>query len=63
MFVQQPSNKPATLGAWAIVLWIALPVIGLVLCCAGCFITGVGGAFVDGFKEGYNEGVLWSPSP
>jgi hypothetical protein len=58
VYVQQPASKATALGVWAIFLWIAGPVLLIVLCCGACLATGVIGSAVEGFQEGYS-----SPSP
>ncbi|PGH43250.1 hypothetical protein COO58_01445 [Micromonospora sp. WMMA1996] len=43
---------------WTTVLWVAVPAILVILCCAGCVVSGMAGAFMDGFQEGYSSASL-----
>ncbi|GAA3745371.1 hypothetical protein [Micromonospora maritima] len=43
---------------WTTVLWVAVPAILVILCCAGCVVSGMAGAFMDGFQEGYSSSSL-----
>ncbi|WP_089157083.1 hypothetical protein [Micromonospora sp. NBS 11-29] len=40
---------------WSTVLWVAVPALLVILCCAGCVVSGFAGAFMDGFQEGYSS--------
>ncbi|MFI2712087.1 hypothetical protein ACH495_18385 [Micromonospora sp. NPDC018662] len=40
---------------WTTVLWVAVPALLVILCCAGCVVSGFAGAFMDGFQEGYSS--------
>jgi hypothetical protein len=62
VYVQQPSNKAATVGIWVIVAWVVGPAVLIALCCLGCFGTGLVGSFMEGFNEGVS-GVSSTPSP
>lgn len=48
VYVQQPSNKAATVGIWVLVAWFVGPFLLLVLCCAGCLGIGGLGAITGG---------------
>ncbi|WP_431874365.1 hypothetical protein [Micromonospora marina] len=52
-FVQPPPAQET--GRWAIVLWVAVPALLVILCCAGCVLSGFAGGFVEGFNEGYSS--------
>jgi len=52
VFVQQPSNRAATIGIWVLVLWIVGPALLLLLCCAGCLFAGGITAITDGISPG-----------
>ncbi|MFD6260527.1 hypothetical protein ACFWDK_03560 [Micromonospora chalcea] len=49
----QPPDQGTT--RWATVLWIAVPAVLVILCCAGCVVSGMAGAFLEGFNEGYSS--------
>ncbi|GHJ13686.1 hypothetical protein OG767_06690 [Micromonospora sp. NBC_01392] len=40
---------------WTTVLWVAVPALLVILCCAGCVVSGFAGAFMEGFQEGYSS--------
>lgn len=51
-YVEQPSEG---MSRWAIVLWVTVPALLVILCCAGCVISGFAGGFMEGFNEGYES--------
>ncbi|MET7832056.1 hypothetical protein ABZS44_04440 [Micromonospora sediminicola] len=52
-----PGPEPDGIN-WTTVLWVAVPAILVILCCAGCVVSGMAGAFMDGFQEGYSSASL-----
>ncbi|MDG4802660.1 hypothetical protein [Micromonospora sp. WMMD980] len=50
-----PAQPHQDTGRWVTVLWVVVPAILVILCCAGCVVSGVAGAFMDGFEEGYSS--------
>lgn len=48
VYVQTPTSKAATVGIWVIVAWIVGPLLLVLLCCGGCFVTGLLGSITGG---------------
>ncbi|MEU8311385.1 hypothetical protein [Micromonospora sp. NPDC048169] len=48
-YVEQPSEG---MSRWAVVLWVTVPALLVILCCAGCVVSGFAGGFMEGFNEG-----------
>ncbi|MCZ7439518.1 hypothetical protein O7598_24155 [Micromonospora sp. WMMC241] len=51
---QYPPPEPEGIN-WSTVLWVAVPALLVILCCAGCVVSGFAGGFMDGFEEGYSS--------
>ena len=51
-YVEQPSEG---MSRWAIVLWVMVPALLVILCCAGGVVSGFAGGFMEGFNEGYSS--------
>ncbi|MDW3846173.1 hypothetical protein NMK34_06085 [Micromonospora sp. BRA006-A] len=57
-YPQYPAYAPQPeqgTNRWAIVLWVAVPALLVILCCAGCVASGFAGGFIEGFNEGYSS--------